>query len=107
MNSGGTLITALLVTLARPSTWVLALAAFLVRGGILVLCLPIVILPTPVGIANLVGPTLVDVVFGGMSMGVVALAPRGAWGSILGLVAARRRRGRGRRGGTRPDRRRR
>jgi hypothetical protein len=93
VNSGGALLTALLVTLARPSTWVLALAAFLVRGGILVLCLPIIILPTPVGIANLVGPTLVDVVFGGISVGVVALALGGVgvllgWLLLGGVVAA-------------------
>ena len=39
-----TLAGSLLVTLARPSTWVLALAAFLVRGGLLVLVIPILVI---------------------------------------------------------------
>jgi hypothetical protein len=41
----------------RPSTWAVALAGFLARGGIVVLLVPIVPLPSPVGLANLVGPT--------------------------------------------------
>ena len=49
---GATLAGSLLVTLARPSTWVLALAAFLIRGGLLVFVIPIVVLPTPVGLAE-------------------------------------------------------
>ena len=36
MNRGGTLLAALLVTLATPTTWPLALATFLIRGGILI-----------------------------------------------------------------------
>lgn len=83
MSIGGTLVTALLVTLARPSTWLLALAAFLVRGGIVLLVLPIIILPTPVGVANLVGPTLIGFVFGGISSGFITLAAA----LILGLLA--------------------
>lgn len=83
MSIGGTLVTALLVTLARPSMWLLALAAFLIRGGIVLLVLPIIILPTPVGIANLVGPTLIGFVFGGISTGFVTLAVA----LILGLLA--------------------
>ena len=58
MTPGGTLLAALLVTLSRPATWPLALAAFLVRGGILVILLPIVVLPTTVGLGTAFGPTL-------------------------------------------------
>lgn len=83
----GTLVTALLVTLARPSTWLLALAAFLVRGGIVLLVLPIIILPTPVGIANLVGPTLIGFVFGGISSGFVALAVALILGLLVWILA--------------------
>ena len=43
MTPGGTLLAALLVTLSKPATWPLALAAFLIRGGILVILLPIVV----------------------------------------------------------------
>ncbi len=35
--------------------WAVALAAFLVRGGILVLAVPILILPTPIGVASFIG----------------------------------------------------
>lgn len=86
MSAGGTLVTALLVTLARPSTWILALASFLVRGGILLLCLPIIFIPTPIGVANLVGPTLVGFVFGGVSMAFVALVVSGVLGVLGWLV---------------------
>jgi hypothetical protein len=37
--------------------WALGLAGFLARGGILLLLVPIVPLPSPVGLANIVGPT--------------------------------------------------
>jgi hypothetical protein len=43
----------------HPSTWAVALAGFLARGGIVLLLVPIVPLPSPVGLANLVGPTAV------------------------------------------------
>ena len=45
-------MTALLVTLATPATWPLALATFLVRGGVILVLLPIVVLPTTVGLGN-------------------------------------------------------
>lgn len=41
----------------RTDLWPLALVSFLFRGGILVVVLPIVVLPTTVGIATFVGPT--------------------------------------------------
>jgi hypothetical protein len=63
----------LLVTLARPSTWVLALAAFLIRGGLLVFVIPIVVIPTPAGLADVVGPLLISFVFGGASPAFVAV----------------------------------
>jgi hypothetical protein len=68
-----TLAGSLLVTLARPSTWVLALAAFLVRGGLLVFVIPIVVIPTPAGLADAIGPLLISFVFGGVSPAFVAV----------------------------------
>jgi hypothetical protein len=68
-----TLAGSLLVTLARPSTWVLALAAFLVRGGLLLFLIPIVVIPTPAGLADVVGPLLISFVFGGVSPAFVAV----------------------------------
>lgn len=67
-------------TFRRPGRWPLSLAAFLVRGGIVVIVIPIVIVPTPSGIANAVGPTLTGFVFGGPSPSFIVL--------VAGIVAA-------------------
>jgi hypothetical protein len=42
VTRGRTLLAALLVTLATPATWPIALAMFLLRGGIVLVLLPIV-----------------------------------------------------------------
>jgi hypothetical protein len=47
------------VVLEQPSMWLMALAGFLVRGGVVVFALPIVVLPSAVGMANFIGPTSV------------------------------------------------
>jgi len=47
-------------TAAGPRLWAYALVAFLARGGLAVLAFPIVVLPTFVGLANLVGPASVS-----------------------------------------------
>jgi len=57
--------TSLLAALGRPTWWLLAMAAFLIRGGLLVLVVPIVTLPTAAGLTNVVAPTVVGLVFGG------------------------------------------
>jgi hypothetical protein len=86
-------LSALLVTLARPATWPLALAAFLLRGGLLLVALPIVVVPSPVGLGNLLVPTVMAVVFQGVSIelaaaiGLLVLAIVG-WLVVGGLVAA-------------------
>ena len=74
MSLGATLGGALLAVLARPSTWPLALLGFLVRGGWLLIVAPIVVLPTPVGLANVVAPVLEDIAFGRRTAELVALA---------------------------------
>lgn len=56
---------ALLAALSRPTWWLLAMAAFLLRGGLLVLVLPIVSLPTAAGLTNIAAPAVVGLVFGG------------------------------------------
>ncbi|MFH1475403.1 MAG: hypothetical protein ABIG85_06035 [Chloroflexota bacterium] len=48
------------LTVRRSGLWVFALAAFLARGGIAVLVLPVVVVPTFVGLANYVGPASVS-----------------------------------------------
>ncbi|MEX1169451.1 MAG: hypothetical protein WEE50_04840 [Chloroflexota bacterium] len=93
MKPGAALSGALLTSLALPATWPLALATFLLRGGILLVVLPIVVLPSPVGLGNLLAPTLVAVVFGGPSVEVAAIVTVSAlaivtWIVVGGLVAA-------------------
>ena len=93
MNPGATLVTSFLVTLVRPATWPLALASFLLRGGIVVLVAPIVVIPSAVGFANVIAPLLTSFVFGGLSVALVlaVLAAAGvglAWVVIGGLVTA-------------------
>lgn len=86
MNRGGVLTGALLATLGSPATWPLALATFLLRGGIVVLALPILVLPTPVGLANVFAPTLTALAFGSISTEVFALGGAAAAGLIAWLV---------------------
>ena len=74
MTRGGALLAALLVTLATPATWPLALATFLVRGGIVLVLMPIVVLPTAVGLGTTFGPTLLTVAFGAIPIQVIVVA---------------------------------
>jgi len=84
---------ALLITLTQPATWPMALATFLLRGGLLLVVLPIVVLPSPVGLGNVLGPALTTVVLSGVPAGLaivvtlIAIAIL-AWVVIGGLVAA-------------------
>jgi hypothetical protein len=84
---------AILVVLERPALVPIALAGFLVRGGLIVLLLPIVVLPTPVGLATIFGPDIVSVALAGPNPGIVRLALIGAavlvaWLVVGGLVGA-------------------
>ncbi|MEO8570334.1 MAG: hypothetical protein ABI553_01425 [Chloroflexota bacterium] len=72
-SKDGVLAPALLVTLASPSTWPLALATFLLRGGIAIVALPILVLPTPVGIGNAIGPALTAIAFGSFPTQIVVV----------------------------------
>lgn len=67
MTVGATLIASLLTVLERPSTWPLGLLAFLVRGGLLVIVAPIVVLPTAVGLANVLAPILAAALVSGLT----------------------------------------
>jgi hypothetical protein len=83
----GSLAASLLATLTRPAWWAMALAAFLVRGGVLVLFLPIVALPTVAGLANAFAPMLVGFVFGGPSVPFLVAVGSVALVAIAWLVA--------------------
>jgi hypothetical protein len=58
---------AFVATLERPAWWAMALAGFLVRGGILLLLLPIIALPTPAALATALAPTIEAFALGGLT----------------------------------------
>lgn len=62
------------VTLVRPATWVVALAGFLAGGGVIALAWPIVVLPTPSGIQNLLGAPVSTLAFGNPSPELIRVA---------------------------------
>jgi hypothetical protein len=64
VSRGVAILASLLVTIGRPTWWLLALCGFLVRGGFLVFFLPIVTLPSPLALSNIVAPLIVPVAFG-------------------------------------------
>lgn len=92
---------ALLSTLGRPEWWAMGLAAFLVRGGILLVLLPIVSTPTVAGVVGALAPivepialgrpTLEGAVFGAVAVAAVALGllAAGLAGSWLDLALLR------------------
>lgn len=93
MTLGATLVASLLVTLARPATWALALATFLVRGGFLLVLAPIVVLPTAVELGNLMAPVLTTLLFRGVTPLIALLQVVGGVAFMIwllggGLVAA-------------------
>ena len=52
------MLAALAASVGRPRWWVMALAAFLVRGGIVVVLLPLVSLPSAPALATALAPTI-------------------------------------------------
>jgi hypothetical protein len=93
MTVGATLVASLLVTLARPATWLLALTTFLVRGGFLLVLAPIVVLPTAVELGNLLAPVLTTLLFRGVTPLIALLQVAGGVAFLIwllggGLVAA-------------------
>ena len=78
------MLAALVATLGRPEWWSMALAAFLVRGGILLVLLPIVTLPTPAALANAFAPTIEAFAFGGLNVERLVLVLAG--GATLFVV---------------------
>ncbi len=91
--------------LARPAAWPIGLAGFLARGGIGPFALPILVMPSVVGISTFIGPNAVTAA--GLSgrfvgLAVVAALLVGSWlvlGQLVGtwvdltLIEARIRRG--------------
>ncbi|HEX6868088.1 MAG TPA: hypothetical protein VF119_04740 [Candidatus Limnocylindrales bacterium] len=87
MTRGAAIGSGLLVTLATPATWPLALATFLIRGGIVLFLVPIVVLPTPVGLGTTFGPTLTAFALGRPpieALAGVVIAVSCAWLWVIG-----------------------
>ncbi len=61
------------IVLAEPALWPVGLAGFLVRGGIVVFALPILVLPSVVGLTTFIGPGAIS---------AAGLSPR-----LVGLLA--------------------
>jgi hypothetical protein len=83
----------LAATLGRPEWWAMALAAFLVRGGIVVVVLPLVSLPTVAQLSTLLAPAVETVVLGGQTLagaliGGLALAAALMALALCGLAGA-------------------
>ena len=83
---GGVLGPALLVTLVTPTTWVMALAVFMIRGGIVLLALPILVLPTPVGLGNVLSPTLSSIAFGTFPIELLVVVAAMTSGTAIWLL---------------------
>ena len=60
MTLGRRLVAALEAAVSDPGAWPLGMLGFLVRGGFVVLALPILTLPSPVGLATLLGPAVIS-----------------------------------------------
>jgi len=92
VNRSAALLASLLVTLGRPAWWLLALASFLLRGGGVLLVLPMIAIPSPLAISNLTAPLIVPIAFGrsGATLVVAAIAAIAlfAWLVIAGWLAA-------------------
>jgi len=80
---GSAMLDALLGSLGRPAGWAIALAGFLARGGLVVLVAPIVVIPSTIGLANAVAPTVTPLLFGEASPELLSLIG----GVILALTA--------------------
>jgi hypothetical protein len=85
--------TSLVATLGRPDWWVLALAGFLIRGGFVVVMLPLFTLPTVAQLSTLLAPTVETLVIGGATpvgavLGGLVLAAAIVALAIFGLAGA-------------------
>jgi hypothetical protein len=87
MTTRGATLAALLAALGRPSWWILALAGFLVRGGILLFVIAIVTLPSPLALSNVLGPILTPLYLGRLERTTVILIGVGIVGVVAWIVA--------------------
>ncbi|MFL5771022.1 MAG: hypothetical protein ACJ765_13180 [Chloroflexota bacterium] len=72
MTRGAAFFAAVLVTIGRPTWWAMALAAFLLRGGIVIAILPIVTLPSALALSNAFAPMLLPLALGRIDPALIA-----------------------------------
>jgi hypothetical protein len=90
---GASMQASLVATLGRPEWWAMALAAFLIRGGIVLVVVPLVSLPTVAQLSTLLAPTIETFVMGGQTLagaltGGLALAAALVALGVCGLAGA-------------------
>ena len=78
---------AFVATLANPTWWAMALAAFLIRGGLLLILLPLITLPTTASLTTDVAPVLEALLLGRSSLAGLTLTLALA-GGLVAVVAA-------------------
>ena len=83
MTTRGRTLAALLAVLGRPSWWILGLAGFLVRGGILLFVAAIVTVPSPLALSGVLGPIVTPIYLGRVEPATIALVAGG-----IGVVLA-------------------
>jgi hypothetical protein len=66
----------------------MALAAFLVRGGIFVVLLPIITIPTPAALATLFAPSINELAFGGLTPAVLVAIAGAVVVAVMVIAAA-------------------
>lgn len=72
-------------SLGRPEWWVMALAAFLVRGGIVLVVLPLVSLPTVAQVSTMLAPAVETAVLGGQTLAGALLGGLLLAGALIAL----------------------
>jgi hypothetical protein len=82
--TGRLLGSAALVAVSHPRLWAIGLAGFLARGGVIPFLLPIVALPSVIGVTTFVGPNAVT--GAGLSPRFIAIAVATAGGSAAWLI---------------------
>lgn len=82
----GVILAALMAVLARPAWWILALAGFLVRGGIVPFLVAIVSLPSPLALSNVLAPVITPLYFGRLEPGTAVLIGGMVVAAIVWLV---------------------
>ena len=82
MTRGGAFLAAVLVAIGRPAWWLMALATFLLRGGIVVVVLPIMTLPSALAISNAFAPLILPLALGRIEPAIIV----GPAAIVVGLL---------------------